>query len=468
MSINRLSKQAEQRLTTALEKVANLVAEGQHPDDAIVKVASEDGIPAGHVNLMVNAFNTGRTETQRKIGGDIFEKAAEFDLADAETILKRMFPSEVKTAAELSRQTVISEEYSLPPTWHRDIVKKATYNQTLPPLQTKSGHTVTEAPKLDTDPAFAMKKAYCQVQALTREVENRRAEVSNLQDELVAQITKLAEYFRRPGCEPYVGVKGNITRLFGKKAEALCKLLENRNSKLVKQAGAGREFFSLANFQTEPYSLVKNCLDTADKLVEKKAAFEKFEKEAADKSEKTILPFGQTIDPFKGYGVLDEVEKRSFLSPKAIAGSLGTAIGAANANIGKEIVDTEVFGKDKAYNKVLNSLQDPSHQSRLRNMQTSSMLTDLMSNDEIISGYDPEEVLHHYNEISQIAPRASSQEGIMRAILRKRLEGGKSAIDTYDLSELLKMENSLKDRDKNPYLSLRTLSNDPLAKANII
>ena len=139
MAINRLSKQAEQRLTAALEKVASLVADGTHPDDAIVKIASEDGVPAGHVNLMVNAFNTGRTETQRKIGSDIFEKAAEFDIADAENILKRMFPSEVKTAAALARETVISEEYSLPPTWHRDIVKKATYNQTLPPLKLKLG-----------------------------------------------------------------------------------------------------------------------------------------------------------------------------------------------------------------------------------------------------------------------------------------------------------------------------------------
>jgi len=92
MAMSRLSKQTEQRLTEALEKVATLVSEGEHPNDAIVKVASDAGIPAGHVNLMVTAFNTGRTETQRKIGQDIFEKSAEFDLADAEDILNRMYP----------------------------------------------------------------------------------------------------------------------------------------------------------------------------------------------------------------------------------------------------------------------------------------------------------------------------------------------------------------------------------------
>lgn len=117
MAMSRLSKQAEQRLTEALEKVAVLVSEGEHPNDAIVKVASEGGIPAGHVNLMVTAFNTGRTETQRKIGQDIFEKSAEFDLADAEDILNRMYPKEVKSAAEVRLSSVVSEEYSSPPTW---------------------------------------------------------------------------------------------------------------------------------------------------------------------------------------------------------------------------------------------------------------------------------------------------------------------------------------------------------------
>jgi len=96
-------------------------------------------------------------------------------------------------------------------------------------------------------------------------------------------------------------------------------------------------------------------------------------------------------------------------------------------------------------------LQDPGHTAKLRNMQTSALLTDLMANDEIISSYDPVEVIHHYNEISQIAPRASGQEGIVRAVLRKRLAGGQSAIDPFEVSQLLDMENKIKERDIDPY-----------------
>jgi len=448
MAMNRLSKQAEQRLTEALEKVASLVSEGEHPNDAIVKVATESGIPAGHVNLMVNAFNTGRTETQRKIGQDIFEKAAEFDIADAEDILKRMFPQEVKTASDVRTESVISDEYRLPPTWHTRLTKKAELNQTLPPLETRNGKVVTSVEPLPADPVLAMKKAYCQTKDLAREVENRRGEVANLQDTLLDTITKLAEYFRRPGCEPFPSVKKNMTRLFDKQAEALFKMLESRNGRLTKQASSDREQLSLVNFQQEPYNLVKECLNLAENLLAKKAAFESFEKQSKAQMEERILPFGHVQDPAKTHGVLESVEKKSFLK---IDNPLGPAYNKAQSAIYEDIVGGEIFNKDKAEQKALKSLQDPKHLAKLRNMQTSSLLTDLMANDDIISSYQPDEVIHHYNEISQIAPRASSQEGVVRAILRKRLAGGQSAIDPYDVTQLLDIENKIKERDTDPY-----------------
>lgn len=446
MAINKLNKQAEQRLTAALEKVAELVADGVTPNDAIVKIASAEGIPAGHINLMVSAFNTGRTETQRKVCDDVFEKAAEFDLADAESILKEMYPDSVKTAAEVRTESVISPEYGLPPVWHRDLVKKATFNQTLPPLQTKSGKVVTEVAPLPVDPMSLMKKAHAGMKDRQREIENRRGEVSNLHDTLLDSITKLAEYFKRPGCEPFLSVKNNMVRTFGKQASMLFSILESKNRQLAKQASSDREYFSLVNFQQEPYSLVRNCMDVAAKYLDKKASFEDFEKKAKAEMEELILPFGEVQDPQATYGVLESAEKRSFIETP-----LTKAYDDATKGIYKDIAGMDVFDKEKARAKAMEALQDPAHTARLRNMQTSALLTDLMANDEIISSYDPEEVIHHYNEISQIAPRASSQEGVVRAVLRKRLAGGQSAIDPFEVGQLLDMENKIKDRDVDPY-----------------
>lgn len=457
MAMSKLSKQAEQRLTEALEKVATLVADGESPNDAIVKVASDAGIPAGHVNLMVTAFNTGRTETQRKIGQDIFEKAAEFDIADAEEILNRMYPKEIKSASEIREATAVSEEYSAPPTWHRDYVKKATFNQDLPPLTDK-------VEPLPTDKSFAMKKAFCRAQDMKREIENKRAEVSNLQDALIDSITKLGEYFKQPGCEPYLGVKGNLVRLFDKKASALFNMLETRNTRLVKQAGDGREFYSLVDFSKEPYALFRKCLNQAETLIEKQASFNKFEKEAVAAVEDSILPFAESQDYRQTSGVLASVEKKAAgvfgmlnpFNPSGIMSGYESATDKLNKAIGSEIAESQIFSRQRALSKALTELEDPKHKGKLRNLQASSLLTNLMANDDVISGYDPEEVLGHYNELSQIAPRASLHEGIMRAMLRKRLSGGSSAIDPYEIGEILKFENQLKERDVDPYKKLKT------------
>jgi hypothetical protein len=450
MAINKLSKQAEQKLTEALEKVAELVADGQHPNEAIVKIASDEGIPAGHINLMVSAFNTGRTETQRKICDDVFEKAAEFDLADAEDILKKMYPDSVKTAAEVITSSVIAEEYSLPPTWHTARVKKSSLLSELPPLQTRSGKVVTEVAPLPVDPMVAMKKAHASMKDTQREIENRRGEVSNLHDTLLSSITKLAEYFQRPGCEPFLSVKANMVRTFGKQASTLFSILESKNKKLAKQASSDREYFSLVNFQQEPYNLVRGCLDVAAKYLEKKSAFEDFEKSAKAQMEERILPFGEVQNPHATYGVLESADKKASFMQLEPTG-IGKAITEADRGILKDMATSAFPDKATVEMKAMKALNDPAHLGKLRNMQTSALLTDLMANDEIISSYDPEEVIHHYNEISQIAPRASSQEGIVRAVLRKRLAGGQSAIDPFEVGQLLDMENKIKDRDTDPY-----------------
>ena len=98
-----LSKEAEQKLIAAIEKAAALVNEGLSPNDAIIKSAAAADIPAGHINLMVHAYNTGRTTKQREQGENTIEKSADFQLADAPTVLEALYPKTVKTSAEIVR-----------------------------------------------------------------------------------------------------------------------------------------------------------------------------------------------------------------------------------------------------------------------------------------------------------------------------------------------------------------------------
>ena len=93
--MKRLSKEAESQVLDALGSVADLVNELDEPNDAIIKAAKEFNIPAGHVNLMVTAYNTGRTNKQRMAADDPQEKAASFKLADPVVIMEALYPSKV-------------------------------------------------------------------------------------------------------------------------------------------------------------------------------------------------------------------------------------------------------------------------------------------------------------------------------------------------------------------------------------
>jgi hypothetical protein len=110
-----LSAADESRVMAAIEKTADYVNGGLTPNDAIIKAAEEAQIPPGHVNLMVHAYNTGRTARQRQVGDTALEKAADFPLADAGVVLEALYPSQVKTAAQTVREHVLSPEYQLSP-----------------------------------------------------------------------------------------------------------------------------------------------------------------------------------------------------------------------------------------------------------------------------------------------------------------------------------------------------------------
>jgi uncharacterized protein YoaH (UPF0181 family) len=451
MAINKLSKEAEQRLVDSLEKVSDLVSEGESPNEAIAKVASAASIPAGHINLMVSSFNTGRTEAHRKTANDVFEKAAEFELADTDTILKKMFPEEVKTAAQKFMETAVSEQYSTPPNWYSRIKKASVVLPELPPMETRKGNGVTKQAEYPIDPMDVMKKSVHKYESFNNQVEEKRAALANTQDRLFDSIHKLANYFRKPGCEPYVGVKNNMIRMYGKQAEALFEMVEKRNTLITKQAAAFKEIYSPVNLSIEPYSLVKDCLEKAATLIDKKNEYDTILSKKAEVAELQLRPFCQLKEASQTGGVLESFDKESSLGSTGASAYLGYQTGKNQAisNIGDGLAQS-VFGtlpKDKLLNKAINELNDPLHIAKMRNIQSSATLTDLMANDQVISAFDPEEIFHHYNEISQLAPRAAANEGFMRAFLRKRLEGGKSAIDPFDIQQILDIENKVKKRD---------------------
>ena len=191
--MKRISKEAEAKVLDALGTVANLVNEVDDPNKAIIKAATEYNIPAGHINLMVLAYNTGRTNKQRLAADDPTEKSASFVLADPKIIMEALYPSEVKTRAEEKRASVVSADYSRPPVFAQ---RKSSAIKAARQVDWK----LSDKPEqYASDPKEAAARAYNSSLFDKQRMQSCRRELSHARDTLARYFEKLGAYFRTPG-----------------------------------------------------------------------------------------------------------------------------------------------------------------------------------------------------------------------------------------------------------------------------
>jgi len=117
-----------------------------------------------------------------------------------------------------------------------------------------------------------------------------------------------------------------------------------------------------------------------------------------------------------------------------VGGILGSQIGKATEPDTSESLKEETIG----------DLFDPEHEAELVKIRTQAMLSDFMSNDPVISTYDPEEVTDAYNQIVQMAPRSAQQPAVMRGLLRKMLQQ-QDAMEPFEAEQVAKIEKTMKD-----------------------
>ena len=161
--MKKLSSATEAKLMSAIEKTAELVNDGMDPSEAIAKTAQVHGIPPGNINLMVSAYNTGRTRRQQEAGKTPTEKTADFPMADAEKVLAILYPKQVKTAAAKHRETVISPEYQVSAAGL--MARRASHEKaaSVKDWRTIGGVNVTKPEPYPTDPNERLKKASANV-----------------------------------------------------------------------------------------------------------------------------------------------------------------------------------------------------------------------------------------------------------------------------------------------------------------
>jgi hypothetical protein len=272
-----------------------------------------------------------------------------------------------------------------------------------------------------------------------------RTDSANTRDKVMQGISKLAGYFRTYGSKPFMVVKDNSERLFGKKASALLDIISSSNRQLKKQAGTVDDLMSPVNMDEEPYKSIKSCMELADIHLNKQAS-SAYLKNLAQQA--LVSGFGSSLPTDNNGSVLDGMDKtaaRPGFTQLATAGRMqAPQVGLFKTLSDIKNYEAETPNEAKDYKFIADQrLQDMT----LKNIRASAALSDLMSNDEIVSSHHPEDIAFHFNEIGKVMPESITNTAIMRPLLRQRLVGGMNAIAPADVKDMLEMENYRKPKE---------------------
>lgn len=435
-----LSDAHRQNLLKAIEKAAGYVNDGLDPNHGIAKAAVDCGIPAGHLNLMVHAYNTGRTNQQRTDADTLTEKAADFPLADAETVLELMYPTTVKTAVDNYHATTVSLDYAVSPTGtlaRKERMEKLAAAGQIDWLMV-NGQRVEPPKPYPRESKEQLRKAASGADRLYRQVAELRRTAAAAFDKMAGTFETLTDYFRSPSSLPIPTVRESAMLVHGEKGEQLLDQLVRVTPGLNKLSAHAAAPARPPAWVGRPFTVIDTFMED---LAAYKAAKDNYEKTAAalgGEAEALLRPFAPSV-PQSILGGPLSTEKRGgtavdWMSPVA----LGTSI---YANVEKNFEPPE---KSKLKADMLSKITDPRHESTLRNIRSQANLQDLVANDPIIS-QRPDEALEAFNELNEASPRIADQKLLLRAMLRQRLEQGN--LDPFQIDQLLGMEDKMRKRD---------------------
>lgn len=508
--MQNLTTHDEDKLLAATKAAGDLVESGVHPDAAVEKVARENKFGPGEIRLLAYAHNTGRQVGQFQKSANILDKLAEFPLADPDKVIAAIYPNRatekaaadglvsLPTAREVTGRHI---DYLMPPTWadrHTSSgLEKAALD--LPPLPKPAA--------TPTDPMDAARRQYGNMERLKLAYETARQDAFRMEQELYRHVAAVTSYFQSPGRLPFATVEKVARTLHGEPAVTLLTAVHQRLKTKEKRAAETPD-------RVEPYTIrtdmpvfghISACIDAGRLLSEKRASLA--EKEAAflKAKESTTGPFaagrpGTAPDRptsvekqamgLLGWGTevgaiaagdiiahkathsededLDRQAKAMFADTddeiRGIRGQTAAAMrkqaifnspamGAFLGNSVGRIVGDGPKSKNELIEDEWLDLEDPKHQNELRKIKAHSMLNSMLTDpDSPIAGQDPDDVIAHYNEISQLAPRVAEQPAAVRPILARKLQGN---VQPFEAKEITDIEKGISaTRNSTPNTSL--------------
>ena len=449
-----LSKAAEEQVVAAVKRALDLVDDaGQSPDAAFETVARAEKWGTDMVRFAAHAYNTGRQMAQMEESKTATEKFADFPLVDPDKVIAAIWPSTVKTAAEI-QQTGVSAEYQQAPGWLAVRAQMAFDARHQADFEKAAADRAVVAP-----PVVTAETVYNQHLRLKRAAEEARFQAATTYERLLGTMGELADHFKFNKTACFADVEFAVTAYHGGPGQKLMDWVYQRNNmgrglhKVARAADRTKQAGVIEyDAATAPGNLIEACLQLGREICEKRAAHAVTVAALTKHAAEDMRPFVSrpAVNPIawslvaseKSGGVGDEM--RATVVSTSTRGLLDKALGQDQ-------------DQDKAVDSAWQKLEDPQHEAELQKIRTQALMGDMM-NDDVIGSYDPDRVSTAFNEISQMAPRAAQQPMALRTLLRRNLQGHQ---EPFEVKEVADIEKGIKDTEHAPTPSTRILRDTP-------
>lgn len=410
----KMSRADEQRVMAALERAVSLTNSGTPPSEAICKVATDEHFTPAVVRRMVEAYNVSKTLAHMKHASGP-ERAASFPLAQADEVLAKMYPKHVVSPAEKA-----AAEY-------RPGMSGEKVNHMRPAAPGLPWEKRAEA--YPQDPNILAGKALGRLSGFKKAAERARAEYRGTFDRLTYCLKDASNCFRMLRHEPFASVEKKAVAEYGVVGRSLMDTVYEMAGLKEKRAD---EFPAHAIFDAgrEPYrqlaeavKLAHELQDRAAESAAKEAAYDACRREVAPEKEEPVL-----------LGDLLGGSNLPFAHEKAAGGVFFSPTQA---------LETLAGDPESAQAEAQAAVFDPEHEAQLQGVKTQAMLNDFISNDPILSSYDPEEVMSAYNQISQLTPSLAQQPAMMRGLLRRVIQQG-GVLEPHEAHQIAEVEKQVR------------------------
>ena len=419
---------AHAAIDACLERVADYVAAGNSPNDAIAEAVKLADLHPSAVQILAQAYNTAAINQQRLLGSDINEKTAAVPLADTDVIMESLYPTPHKPThiGQLGSPATLRKIASESPR----AVDREQISAGLALLRSSSTKTAAATPPAEP-PYFAQRNA-----ALAKEAAANR-ELFNAGITLAAAVEKLGHYLQQLEAPAVVELAPRVEIVCGEQGvKSLYEIADGiaglKLASKCRDFAPGVEMVQAVSDGITRYQRAQEAVKVARdavppshvpaKTTEHTQKFQANDNDAimrslrvADTGTKLAEEEKQGAGPFATAAVVESMRQLS----KQLQSGL----------------------KSDPIERNLSALSDPMHERRLQQIRSQATLVDLMNNDDVIAGHDPDEVISAWNQLLELSPQIGDKRILAQNALRTRMAQG--GLDPFATSQLVDVGQKL-------------------------